>query len=132
MWLGVPLCAQTAREEPHAQEEVIDESCTLHPKLWIPTKEELQEAISDHRAWVGRMLSKATDSPDALNPPPIGNESLCNAFLARVDLTNVDLRWANLNGVNFYKAQLNGANLESAELNKADLKLCQTQQSQSE
>src|SRR6516165_7700568 len=126
--VGLLLAAPSWAQGPTGQE-----TCP-HEKGWKPTNEELQQVISDHKAWLGKdarerendlkgkaNLYNADLSGAELNHANLSRAKLNNANLSKAELNNADLSSAGLNHANLAGAKLNNANLAWAELNNADL-----------
>ena len=106
--VGLLLAAPSWAQGPTGQE-----TCP-HEKGWKPTNEELQQVISDHKAWLGK---DARERENDLK----GKANLCNADLSGAELNHANLSRAKLNNANLSKAELNNADLSSAGLNHANL-----------
>ena len=86
-----------------AQEPPGQDTCP-HEFGWKPSGEQLQQIISDHKAWLEK---DAREREDDLK----GQANLCNADLSGAELNHANLSGAKLNNVELYEAKLNKANL---------------------
>ena len=82
------------------------------------TKEQLQEVLTKHRAW---LLGQADGARADLTRADLTGANLTGANLTRADLTGANLTGADLTGANLYGANLTRANLTGANLTRANL-----------
>jgi hypothetical protein len=90
-------------------------------EAWEPTKELLQQILSDHKRWLLKLPNDQVIEPYSQARNTEGRANLCNASLHGIDLTGAALAGANLNGANLFSAHLDRASLTFAELNNAEL-----------